>query len=670
MRVSRRLPHVVASLVAGLLFSSLPAHAQQGASAGEWHHMGGDAGGTKYAPLDQITAANFKTLKVAWRFKTENFGPKPEFNLEATPLMAGGVLYSTVGLTRQVVAIDAVTGELRWSFRFDEGARGRRAPRLNHRGLGYWTDGKDARVLYITPGYQLIALDAKTGHMIPTFGVNGVVDLLEGLDQPRPKDGVMTSTSPPMIVKDVAVIGTAMPSFTPGRSNPAAHVRGYDVRTGKRRWIFHTIPQPGEVGYETWEKDSAAYTGNAGVWAPMSADETLGYVYLPVETATNDTYGGHRPGDNLFATSLVCLDARTGRRVWHYQLVHHDVWDFDTVAPPILADITVNGRRIQAVAQVTKQAFTYVFDRVTGQPVWPIEERPVPQSTVPGEQTAKTQPFPTKPAPFDRQGFTVDDVIDFTPALKAEALKMLDEFVIGPMYTPPTLIANGKKGTLHLPNSTGGANWQGGAFDPETGMLFVSSHTIARQFGINPESATAGETRLPASVAPAAPAAAAPVPTPAAADLNNRPQVLPILGPQGLPLAKPPYGRITAINLNTGDHAWMVPLGNTPDFVKNHPALKGVTIPNTGHFDHAGLVVTRTLLMAGEGAGLYGVPPGAGGPLFRAYDKRTGALVGEITLPANQSGMPLTYMAGGKQYVVVPVGAPNVPGEFVALTLP
>ena len=647
------------------------ASAQQGAARGEWRHFGGDAGGTKYAPLDQITAANFSTLKVAWRFKTENFGAKPEFNLEATPLMVGGVLYSTVGLSRQVVSIDALTGETRWTFRFDEGARGRRAPRLNHRGLAYWTNGKgDDRVLYVTPGYQLIALDAKTGRMIPGFGAKGIVDLLDGLDQPRPKDGLLGSTSPPMIVGDIAVVGTAMPSAAPTRENPAAHVRGYDVRTGKRMWIFHTIPQPGEFGYETWEKDSAAYTGNAGVWTPMSADEELGYVYLPVETATNDTYGGHRPGNNLFATSLVCLDARTGKRVWHYQLVHHDIWDFDTVAPPILIDVTVNGQRIKAVAQVTKQAFTYVFDRVTGAPVWPIEERPVPQSTVPGEKTSPTQPFPTKPAPFDRQGLGPDDVIDFTPALKAEALRMLEDYTIGPLYTPPTLTgANGRKGTLHLPNSTGGANWQGGAVDPETGMLYVSSHTLARTYPISADMATAGQAPAPPPPAPPT-AAARPAPRPETEGPDNRAVTLPVFGPQGLPLIKPPYGRITAIDLTTGTHAWMTPLGTTPDWITRHPALKGVTLPNTGHWDHAGMLVTKTLLMAGEGSGLYATPPGSGGPMFRAYDKRTGAIVGEVRLPANQSGMPLTYMAGGKQYVVVPVGAPNMPGEFVALTLP
>ncbi len=684
LRVLSRPAAIGLALVAAIAGASQALHAQRGAANGEWRHFGGDAGGTKYAPLDQITRENFPTLKVAWRFKTENFGPKPEFNLEATPIMVNGVLYSTAGLSRHVVAIDAVTGETRWTFRYEEGARGRRAPRLNHRGLAYWTDGKgDERVVYITPGYQLIALEAKTGRMIPSFGTKGVVDLLDGLDQPRPKDGLMGSTSPPMVVGNIAVVGTAMPSAAPTRENPAAHVRGYDVRTGKRVWIFHTIPQPGEFGYETWEKDSAAYTGNAGVWTPMSADEELGYIYLPVETATNDTYGGHRPGNNLFATSLVCLDARTGTRVWHFQLIHHDIWDFDTVAPPILLDVTVNGRRIKSVAQVTKQAFAYVFDRVTGQPVWPIEERPVPQSSVPGEQSAATQPFPSRPLPFDRQGLGPDDVIDFTPALKAEALKMLADYNTGPLYTPPSLSgANGKKGTLHLPNSTGGANWQGAAADPETGVIYVGSHTLARVYAVSKDTASAGQPPVAAAAPAGAPRPVAPAATPGSTTgtagaarsndegASNQPLTLAVFGPQGLPLIKPPYGRITAIDLNTGDHAWMTPLGTTPDWITNHPALKGVTLPNTGRWDHPGLLVTKTLLMAGEGSGLYATPPGSGGPMFRAYDKKTGAIVGEVKLPANQSGMPMTYLAGGKQYVVVPVGAVGMPGEFVALTLP
>jgi quinoprotein glucose dehydrogenase len=446
-------------------------------------------------------------------------------------------------------------------------------------------------------------------------------------------------------------------------------VRGYDVRTGKRVWIFHTIPQPGEFGNETWENDSWSYTGNAGVWTNMSADEELGYVYLPIETPTNDTYGGYRHGNGLYGESLVCLDAKTGKRIWHYQLVHHGIWDYDTVAPPIVLDIDVDGRRIKAVAQVTKQAFTYVFDRVTGEPVWPIEERPVPQSDVPGEKTSPTQPFPTKPAAFDRQGVTLDDLIDFTPELHAKALELVKDYKIGPLFTPAIVAGtSGKKGVLWLPSMTGGANWQGGASDPETGILYVASGTQVSVVSLRPDMqfAVAGakpDTQLlpagsiPAPVGGGAPRAAAAPPGPR------------MFGPEGLPLIKPPYGRITAIDLNSGNHLWMVPNGDAPEWIKNHPLLKGVNLPKTGRYEHAGIMVTKTLVFAGEGSGLFAVPPGSGGPMLRAYDKKTGEIVAEFTLPANQSGIPMTYQAGGRQYIVVAVGAVGVPAEFVALTV-
>ena len=474
--------------------------AQRGAQNGDWRFYGGDAGSTKYSPLDHINAANVKDLRIAWRWKADNFGADPEYNLQATPLAVNGILYTTAGTRRSVVAIDGATGETLWMFRFDEGDRGRAAPRRNHRGVSYWTDGRgDERILYITPGYQLIALNAKTGDPIPAFGKDGIVDLFDELDTTRPRDGQIGASSPPMIVRNVAIVGGALPASTGrDRRNVPGHVRGYDVRTGKRVWTFHTIPRPGEFGNETWQNDSWSFTGNTAVWAPMSADEELGYVYLPVETPTNDTYGGHRPGDNLFAESLVCLDATTGKRIWHFQFVHHGIWDYDTPAPPILLDLTVNGKPIKAVAQVTKQAFTYVFDRVTGQPVWPIEERPVPQSDVPGEQTAATQPFPTKPPPFDRQGVSENDLIDFTPELKAEALKMASEYKLGPLFTPPIVAGtDGKRGTLMLPNMTGGANWQGGAADPETGMLYVASGTSVIQMTLNPDNVGVEPKPLP-----------------------------------------------------------------------------------------------------------------------------------------------------------------------------
>jgi quinoprotein glucose dehydrogenase len=454
--------------------------AQQGAANGEWRHYGGDAGGTKYSPLDQINATNVQQLQIVWRWKSENFGPRPQFNWQVTPLMIDGVLYLTAGVSRAAVAVDGATGETLWTYRLDEGVRGVQAPRLNNRGLAYWSDGaRNARVLLVSPGYHLVALDAKTGRPIPAFGKDGIVDLWEGLDR-KVEPGQIGSSSPPMIVGDVVVVGSALQAGTapPSKTNVPGYVRGYDVSSGKLLWTFHTIPGAAEFGTDSWEGDSASYTGNTAVWAPISADLELGFVYLPIETPTGDFYGGHRLGNNLFADSLVCLDAKTGRRIWHYQLIHHDVWDWDTASAPVLMDVTVNGRPRKIVAQVTKQGFTYVFDRVTGEAIWPIEERPVPQSDVPGERTAATQPFPTKPAPFDRQGVTEDDLIDFTPALKAEALRIASQYKMGPLYTPPIVAGSGGKlGTLTVPHNQGAANWQSAAADPETGMLYVPSVT-------------------------------------------------------------------------------------------------------------------------------------------------------------------------------------------------
>ena len=462
------------------LWPAQPVSGQYGVKTGEWRYWGGDAGSTKYSPLDQINKDNVKNLRIVWRWKAENFGARPDFNWEVTPLMIGGVLYTTAGTRRDVVAIDGVTGETLWMYRYDEGERGARAARRVNRAVAYWTDGRgDERIVFMTPGYHLIALNAKTGQPIQNFGANGIVDLYKDLDRAEPKDGQISASSPPIIVRDVVVVGAALTAAAPSQENIAGFIRGYDIHTGKRVWIFHTIPTPGEFGNDTWEKDSWSYTGNTGVWGPMSADEELGYVYVPVETPTGDHYGGPRPGDNLFGDSLVCLDAKTGKRVWHFQLTHHEIWDYDLPTAPNLLDITVNGRRIKAVAQVTKQAFTFVFDRVTGQPVWPIVERPVPQSDVPGERTSKTQPFPTRPAPFDRQGLTEDDVIDFTPELKAEAIKILSQYAHGPLFTPPIVAdSNGRKALLQVPTDAGGANWEGAAVDPETGMLYVPS--IAR----------------------------------------------------------------------------------------------------------------------------------------------------------------------------------------------
>ena len=665
--MSREIGQVVWSvllLVVITLGAEVTASAQAGAPAGEWRYYGGDSGSTKYSALDQITRENVGDLQIAWRWRTDNFGPRVDFNYQATPLMVGGVLYTTAGWRRNAVAIDGVTGETLWMYRYDEGDRGRTAPvrASSGRGLAYWADGQgDERIIHVTKGYHLVALSAATGQPVSTFGDEGVVDLydglFDGLDRPPVEDGQIGLNSPALVVGDVIVVGAALRATAPSPEFPAGFVRGFDVRTGQQLWIFHTIPQPGEFGHDTWEDEAWRTSGNTGVWAPMSADQELGYVYLPVETPTNDLYGGHRPGDNLFAESLVCLDATTGERIWHYQFIHHGIWDYDIPTAPALVDITVNGRMIKAVAQVTKQAFTYVFDRVTGEPVWPIEERPVAQSDVPGERTSATQPYPTRPAPFDRQGVSGDDLLDFTPELNAEARRIASEYQLGPIFTPPILAgANGLRGLLMLPQMTGGANWQGGAVDAETGVLYVASATNPTVAGLtsDPDRSTmdyvgGGGRRRRGAAAP---------------------QGCGEIGPLGLPLIKPPWGRITAIDLNTGDHLWMIANGDTPDCVKNHPALSGIDIPRTGKPERSGILVTKTLVFAGEGGGLFATPTWAGGPMFHAYDKLTGETLWEYELPKRQSGVPMTYMADGKQYIAMAISARGEPAELVALTLP
>lgn len=631
---------------------------------GEWPSYTGDTRGSRYSPLDQISAGNFSNLEVAWRFKTDSLGSRPEFKLESTPLMVGGTLYTTAGTGRAVIALDAVTGALEWTHKEDEGPRGAAAPRqLSGRGLAYWTDGRDERILFVTPGYRLVALDAKTGNVVSSFGTGGAVDLKADLDQeilPDITTGEIGFQGAPVVGRDVVVIGAAFREGTAPRSykNNKGYIRGFDVRTGKRLWTFHTIPKKGEPGYDTWLNGSADAAGNTGVWSQVTIDEELGLVYLPVESPTGDYYGGHRPGNDLYGESLVCLDLRTGAKKWHYQLVHHPIWDFDIPSAPILADITVDGRAIKAVAQPTKQGILYVFDRVTGKPVWPIEEKPVEKGEVPGEWYSPTQPMPTKPAAYAKNGTSVDDLIDFTPELRAQAEQIASRFKLGPIFTPPVVSkADGPLGTLARGPTNGGSNWPGGAFDPETHTFYVaSSNAAAVVLGlVQPSKDRSDMDWIAGSAAPAG----------RGGGLGGGG-----LSVQGLSIFKPPYGTITAINLDRGEIAWQVPHGETPDAVRNSEVLKGLNIPRTGQAGFTvGTLVTKTLVIAGDPQ-VTTLPTRPRGAMLRAYDKKTGAEVGSVLLPAPISASPMTYSVAGKQYIVVAVSGGPYSGEFIALRVP
>jgi quinoprotein glucose dehydrogenase len=683
---------------------------------GDWVAYTADIRGTKYSPLDQINAANFNKLEVAWRFKTDNLGTRPEFKLEGTPLAIRGVLYVTAGTRRSVVAIDGKTGELIWSHSYREGQRAAIAPRqLSGRGVSYWTDGKnDERILYVTTGYRLIALNAKNGSMIQSFGESGVVDLKKGAvvgkgQQIDLETGEIGLHSTPTVVKDVVIVGS---SFKEGmtvttHNNTKGMVRAFDVRTGKLLWTFHTIPRPGEFGSDTWENESWAINGNTGVWTQITVDEEAGLVYLPVETPTSDFYGGHRPGNNLFAESLVCVDLKTGQRKWYFQIVHHPIWDYDLSSAPILLDINVNGKPIKAVALPSKEAFLYVFDRITGQPVWPIEERPVPQSDVPGEKTSPTQPFPTKPPAYARQAVKIEDLIDFTPELNEQAKQLVSRYRLGPMFLPPVVSkVDGPLAALTIGTTAGGTNWPGAAADPETHIVYAqaSNHSIAPIGLVEPPAGfsdikyvagTAGQPfveregpgfgsaadapQRPGRGAGAGERGAPPAGAPAEAGRPGAPGT-PTQAPQGggggaltvqgLPLLKPPYGLLNAIDLDKGEIKWQVPHGDTPDVVRNHPALKGMNIPKTGQQGSVGLVVTKTLVVLGDPQ-ITTTPDHPRGAMLRAYDKDTGKEVGAVWMPAVQSGSPMTYKGpDGRQYIVVAVSGGNYSGEYLAFALP
>jgi quinoprotein glucose dehydrogenase len=685
---------------------------------GEWPHYSADLHGTRYSPLDQITGDNFNKLEVAWRFKTDSLGPFPEYKLEGTPLMIKGVLYTTGGTRRSVVALDAKTGELMWAYSLREGKRAAVAPRqLSGRGLAYWTDGRgDDRVIYVTTGYRLVSLNAKTGQPIASFGAGGIVDLKQGVvyGNRQPIDletGEIGIHSTPTVAKDIVIVGSSFRegATVPTHNNTKGLVRAFDVRTGKLLWTFNTIPRPGELGSETWENDSWAVNGNTGVWTQISVDEDLGLVYLPIETPSSDYYGGHRPGNNLFAESIVAVDLRTGQRKWHYQLVHHPIWNFDNCCGSLLLDANINGRTVKVLAQPSKQAYLYVLDRATGQPIWPIEERPVPQSDVPGEKTSPTQPFPTKPPAYARNFLrSPDDLIDFTPELRTQALEVLKRYKVGDSpFTPPILgNVNGPVGAIGSGTAT---NWPGSAADPETHVVFAQAGNVPSSrslvapppgfsdiryvsgiggrpfvevFGPGdccaadagrrsreelPQGAiTAGRgragTAAPAAPAPARPAPAAP---PAGGGEGGG------LTVQGLPIVKPPYGILTAINLDRGDFLWQVPHGDTPDNVRNHPMLRGMNLPKTGQAGTSGvgLMVTKTIVVMGDPQ--VTSPPGRPrGAMLRAYDKQSGKEVGALLMPAPQSGSPMTYRVDGRQYIVVAVSGGAYSGEYLAFALP
>jgi quinoprotein glucose dehydrogenase len=625
-----------------------------------WPVYSGDNGSTKYAPLDQINHGSVGKLRIAWRQSSLPEPVKALFpeargatNWQNTPLMIDGLLYMS-SAAGTVVALDAATGKVVWFDTPPSGRTGAPTAAGSTRGVAYWANGNDSRI-FATHGSALVALNARNGKRYPNWGTGGQVDLTTvGYD----RGGVSgyRFSSAPIVIRGVVIVGGVPAPATDylnevqkaTKEAPPGDVRGFDARTGKHLWTFHVVPRKGELGVETWLSDSWTYSGNSGVWSLLSGDEELGYVYLPTEEATGDYYGGTRPGDNLFAESLVCLDVRTGKRVWHFQTLHHGLWDYDLPAAPILLDITVDGRKIKAVAQLTKQGYVFVFDRATGKPVWPIEERPVPRGDVPGEWYAPTQPVPLKPPPYDTQGVSEADLIDYTPALKAEALEILNQYHYGPLYTPPELFGTpkGKMGTINVPGGSGGADWSGAGFDPETAMLYIPSTHSPRVIGLVP-------SNHPESTMP----------------YVRRGATSMMRGPRGLPDPfKGPYSRLVAIDMNKGEIVWSVANG---DGLRHHPAFAGLNLPPLGTPGRSAPLVTKSLVFLGEGSDTgAGMPPNSGGKMFRAFDKRSGRIVWEMELPAGVSNAPMTYMHGKKQYIVVAVSGRTYPGELVALALP
>ena len=677
-----RWTHPIGWMLAAAVLAAPGAAAQQGAPAnGEWPTYGGDLGSTKYSPLDQIDAGNFGDLEIAWRWQSADAWvsmttpgggewrarsdvvfealdrddpdrwrdrqPPYTNNLKATPLMVGGRLFLNMP-TSQGAAVDAATGETLWVYNpktYEAGTTTMTA-RWNQRGVAYWTDGSAERIFWGTGNGFLLCVEAATGRPCADFGEDGRVDLTRGI--PRAARGdrdwlnalLYSVQSPPLVVGDTIITPSSISSYNITREAPPGWMRGFDARSGRTKWTFHTIPQGDEFGNDTWGGDSWRVTGKVGVWSMMSVDPELGLVYLPTNTPAPDYYGGHRPGENLFAESVVALDVETGRREWHFQAVHHGLWDYDFPAAPNLVDVEVDGRPVKALAQVSKQGFVYVFDRVTGEPIWPIEERPVPTDTdIPGEVVWPTQPFPTRPAPFEYQGATVDDLADFTPEIRRMAVDAVEGFRLGPLFTPQSL-----RGTIQRPSTGGGANWSGAGVDPETGLLYVPS---VNAFSVrNYREPEAGEGATLNVI-----------------ELRGAGTRSPTM-PRGLPLFKPPYSRMTAIDLNTGEHAWMKPLGDG-DRVRNHPMLRHLDLPPLGgDGSRSGPLVTPTLLV-------YALTTGGstGGPRLVAADKATGEELASVDVPRGAIGTPMTYLLDGRQYIALTIGGSPVP-ELIALALP
>ena len=650
---------LVKSLVVfvGVFFFVTKSLSQIGSIDGEWRSYASDAGSTKFTNLSQIHGDNFGELEVAWTWASIDgeldleglLGSAAEDisfgRLQATPLMIEGVLYMITALN-QVAALDATSGELLWSFNPQAYLSGYSISPLgyHHRGVAYWSDGKESRILFATNDGYLHSLNADSGVPDSSFG-GGRLDMTEGI--PRADRELVDysgavplgTVSPPVVIGDVLVVNQITSNRPHYKERPPTWVRGYNIRTGELIWTFHTIPQGGEFGVETWQEESWRYTGNGGVWTQMSADLELGYVYLPTEAPTNDYYGGHRPGDNLFTQSVVAVNALTGERVWHFQMIHHGLWDYDTPAAPNLMNIDVDGREIRALAQVTKQGWAYVFDRATGVPVWPMPELPVPEGMIPGERTSPTQPFPTKPPAFAVQGLTEEDLIDFTPELKAEALEIINNYVYGPIFTPASLPdeSAGKRGTIFVPSAGGGANWPGAGFDPETGVLFVpaTNGAFTPYMGTLPEDESNFRYYR----------------------LQNRG----VVGPRGLPLLKPPYSTITAFDMNKGEILWQVPNGDRMARVEEHPDLEGIDLPPLGGGGRHPVLVTSTLLIHGQDMGY--------GPNLIAREKATGEELARIELSGAPQSAPMSYAVDDRQYIALGINdAPNP--KLVVFALP